>query len=149
MSDADADAVTQELHTSERTIVHQTFEMASLIVTPTFDIFTEPRHDQLIHDDDLGNDDDGQRLPLRLSLPPFVRQRGGEAEESARPAPPTPPIYPPTDEQFCHPSILLTHKASTRFVMCKKVLLHRTMLFIVKNGQNHMTKESHLVLSIM
>ena len=116
MSDADADAVTQELHTSERTIVHQTFEMASLIVTPTFDIFTEPRHDQLIHDDDLGNDDDGQRLPLRLSLPPFVRQRGGEAEESARPAPPTPPIYPPTDEQFCHPSILLTHKtASTRF----------------------------------
>ena len=76
MSDADADAVTQELHTSERTIVHQTFEMASLIVTPTFDIFTEPRHDQLIHDDDLGNDDDGQRLPLRLSLPPICPSAG-------------------------------------------------------------------------
>ena len=96
MSDADADAVIQELYSSERTIVHQTFEMASLIVTATFDIFTEPRHDQLIHDDDLGNDDDGQqRLPASPS-PPFVRQREGEAQESAKQARSTltPPIHP-------------------------------------------------------
>ena len=55
--------------------------------------------DNLIHDDDLGNDEDGQHLPASPS-PPFVRQREGEEQESASPAPPSPPTHP-TVAHFC------------------------------------------------
>ena len=67
-------------------------------------------------DDDLGNDDDGQqRLPASPS-PPFVRQREGEAQESAEQASSTltPPIHPQMNNS-ASPAYFSPQKKEKRF----------------------------------